>query len=199
MGEYQLTDSGLHRVPGRLARGQVQIRRQVGPVEKGRLAQEDVAAVGEPRMATPQQMQKLEDSPAYFRSRRKNKVLKPLTPLKLQKYVIDYGVIDPQLRALAAKTEKPSVLEFAAAAYDTDGRLMNSMLNEGALSGERRAETKSHNIFHATQALEVPADAEFIRLAVRNTINNRTGTIEVTLPLKGEVAAKSSLSGSPVH
>jgi VWFA-related protein len=157
-----------------------------------------LAAVGELHMATVEQMQQLEDAPAYFHTRRRSHSQKPLTPVKLQKYVIDYGVIDPHLRALAAK--KPSVLEFAAAAYDNDGRLMNSMLNEGALSGERPIQAKSQALFHAVQELEVPAGAEFIRLAVRNTLNNRTGTLEVKLPLKVETeTAQSATSGTPSH
>ena len=140
-----------------------------------------LTVVGAPQMATADQMLNLEDAPAYFRTRRKSQAPKPLTPVKLQKYVIDYGVIDPQLKVLAAKTQRPVVLEFAAAAYDNDGRLMNSILNDGALQGQPGGKS---NMFHAIQELEVPEGAEFIRLAVRNSVNNRTGTLEVRLPLK---------------
>jgi hypothetical protein len=142
-----------------------------------------LAAEGEPRAATPQQMVDLEDSPAYFRTRHRNKLPKPLPPVKLQKYVIDYGVIDPQLQVVAGHKQKPAVLEFAAAAYDDDGRMLNSMLNQGVPSGNP---AKPESRFHAIQELEVPPGAAFIRMAVRDTLTNRTGTIEVRLPLKPE-------------
>jgi hypothetical protein len=37
----------------------------------------------------------LEDSLAFFRTRKKNQNPKPRTPVKLQQYVIDFEVIDP--------------------------------------------------------------------------------------------------------
>ena len=153
-------------------------------------------AIGSPQMATAQQMTQLQDAPAYFRTRRRNQAPKPLAPVKLQKYVIDYNVIDPQLKALASKANKPSVLEFAAAAYDNDGRLMNSLLNEGMLSTDHHQSGRPESLFRATQELDVPAGAQFIRLAVRNTINNRTGTLEVRLPLKPETETAQARPGS---
>jgi VWFA-related protein len=141
-----------------------------------------LSANGAPRMATPEQMVALEDSPEYFKTHKKHPQ-KPLAPIKLQKFVIDYGVVDPQLRTAAAHQEKPAVLEFAAAAYDDDGKLMNSMLNQGVPTGNGG---KQEALFHAIQELEVPPGAAFIRLAVRDTLTNRTGTLEVRLPLKAE-------------
>jgi VWFA-related protein len=151
-----------------------------------------LAPAGEPQMATPQQMQALEDSPEYFKTHRKHPQ-KPLAPVKLQKYLIDYGVIDPQLRAAEARKEKPAALEFAAAAYNDDGQLLNSMLNDGFATGDH---PKAEALFHAIQELEVPPGAAFIRLAVRDTMTNRTGTLEVPLPLKAETATASAGAGA---
>jgi len=148
-----------------------------------------LAADGVPEMATAQQMAQLEDSPAYFRSRKRNTTPKPLTPVKLQKYVINYGVFDPLLKSLAAHGGRPAVLEFAAAAYDVDGRLLNSTLNQGQASTGTDANGKPGGMFHAQQELEVPPGAAWVRLAVRDVLNNRTGTMEVKLPLKSESAS----------
>ena len=148
-----------------------------------------VTAEGEPVMATAEQMAQLEDSPAYFRTRKRDTTPKPLTPVKLQKYAINYGVFDPQLKSLAAHGGKPAMLEFAAAAYDGEGKLLNSMLNEGQAPTGADANGKSGGIFHAEQELEVPPGAAWIRLAVRDTLNNRTGTMEVKLPLRSEAAS----------
>jgi hypothetical protein len=64
--------------------------------------------------------------------------------------------------------------------------LLNSILNEGLASGETQAGGKSGSLFHAVQELQVPPGAAWIRLAVRNEQDNRTGTLEVKLPLAQE-------------
>jgi len=145
-----------------------------------------LAADGSPKMASAEQMTQLEDSPIYFKTRKKNRAQKPLAPVRLQRYLIDYGVIDPQLKVAARSGGKKAALEFAAAAYDADGRLLNSILNEGLASGETQAGGKSGSLFHAVQELQVPPGAAWIRLAVRNEQDNRTGTLEVKLPLAPE-------------
>ena len=143
-------------------------------------------------MASTEQMMQLEDSPVYFKTRKKNRAQKPPSPVRLQKYLIDYGVIDPQLKAATQSGGKKAALEFAAAAYDADGRLLNSILNEGLASGETQAGGKSGSLFHAIQELQVPPGATWIRLAVRDEQDNRTGTLEVRLPLKPEDDASLS-------
>lgn len=143
-------------------------------------------AAGQPQMATEEQMKQLVDSPVYFKTRKANKPAATPKPVKLQKYLIDYAVIDPQLKALAAQGARPPVLEFAAAAYDNDGRLLNSILNDGVPSGKKGSKAKTDALFAATQELDAPAGTEYIRLAVRDTLNDRTGTLEVKLPLKAE-------------
>jgi VWFA-related protein len=153
-----------------------------------------VATQGKAEMATADQMLQLQDSPGFFRTRHKDKPLKPLTPVKLQKYVIDYGVIDPQLKVEAKRTGRPAMLEFAVAAYDLDGRLLNSKLNEGVASTDSKANGKSSSTFRAEQDLEVPPGAASIRVAVRDKATDRTGTLEVQLPLKADPGARASLT-----
>jgi VWFA-related protein len=152
------------------------------------------AMVGKPEMATADQMLALQDSPVYFRTRHLDRPQKPLTPVKLQKYVIDYGVIDPQLKVEAKRTGRPALLEFAVAAYDADGRLLNSKLNEGQASTDSKASGKSSSTFRAEQDIEVPPGAASIRIAVRDKATDRTGALEVELPLKAENAAQASAS-----
>lgn len=150
---------------------------------------------GEPVMATAQQMTELEDSPAFFRTRRKDRPEKPLAPVKLQKYQINYGIVDPQLKAQARAHGAPAILEFAAAAYDADGRLLNSMLNEGQASTDAAPAGKPQSVFHAEQEIEVPPGAAWIRIAVRDKLTNRTGTLEVPLPLKADTAPPTASKG----
>jgi VWFA-related protein len=144
-----------------------------------------MATNGQPRMASAEEMKQLEDSPIYFRTRKKSKNPKPLTPVSLQQYVINYNVIDPKLRTEAPQQKSP-VLEFAAAAYNNNGTLLNSILNKGVISTERRPDGKVDSRFVAVQQLEVPPGAAYIRVVVRNPQNDRTGALEVRLPLKPE-------------
>ena len=145
-----------------------------------------VTAEGTPTMATAEQMLQLVDSPVYFRTRHKDKPVKPLTPVKLQKYLINYRVIESQLKSTAKHKGAPAMLEFAAAAYDADGRLLNSELNEGVVSPEADTGAKSGALLQGEQELDVPPGAAWLRLAVRDKLNNHTGTLELPLPLKGE-------------
>jgi hypothetical protein len=172
-----------------------------------------VASAGSSVLATPDQMLALEDSPAYFRTRKHDKPLTPLKPVKLQKYTIAYGVIDSQLRDAASRKGAEPVLEFAAAAYDNDGRLLNSMLNQGQFtnpakghsdakstdqpSGQGQSAAKSDALFRALQELEVPPGAAWIRLAVRDQLNNRTGTLELRLPLNPETTTATASASTP--
>jgi hypothetical protein len=157
------------------------------PIMHDLLFSTQLATVGKPKMASSDQMAQLQDSPAFFRTRKKNSPpLKPLAPVLLQKYRIGYGVVDAQLKTLATQEGKPAELEFVAAAYDADGRLLNSILNQGQVSSRNGKDGKPQSAFHAEQELEVPAGAASIRLAVRDPLSNRMGTLEVRLPLKPE-------------
>ena len=143
-----------------------------------------LATTGEPRTATPEEMRSLEESPAFFRTRKHNQNLKPLAPVKLQQYVINYDVIDPKLRAIAKAKQQPLVLEFAAAAYSNDGTMLNSILNKGTISTDAQPAGKVDHRFQAVQQIQVPPGAAFIRVVVRNTLDDSTGALEVKLPLK---------------
>jgi hypothetical protein len=68
------------------------------------------------------------------------------------------------------------------------------MLNQGVPTGNGG---KQEALFHAIQELEVPPGAAYIRLAVRDTLTNRTGTLEVRLPLKAETDTASA--GAPTN
>ena len=117
---------------------------------------------------------------------------------------------------------EPAASKFAAAAYDSDGRLLNGMLNQdprssqpksqskdkskdqpdgqgqsnGQTTGQAPSAAKSDALFRAIQELEVPPGAAWIRLAVRDQLNNRTGTLELRLPLKPETTTTASVSVS---
>jgi VWFA-related protein len=147
-----------------------------------------MSTVGKARMASEDEMLSLQDSPAYFRTHKPGKKLTALPPVKLQKYRIDYGVVDPQLRRMAESGAHP-VVEFAAAAYNDEGTLLNSVLNHAEITSADNG--KYAALFRAEQELEVPAGAAFLRVAVRDPATNRTGTLEVRLPLAAQMDVAS--------
>jgi VWFA-related protein len=151
--------------------------------------------MGEPEMATADEMDQLENSPNYFKTRKRNKPASALKPVKLEKYKIKYGVLDTDLKERARDEKTVPKLEFAAAAYDADGRLLNSELNDGLASPEPDANGKFGVLFHAEQELEVPPGAAWLRVAVRDEVNDRTGTLEIPLPLKPAPPESATRSG----
>jgi VWFA-related protein len=149
-----------------------------------------VHADGKPAMATPEQMSQLADQPAYFRTRHNDKPLKPLSPIELQSYAIDYRV-NPTLKV---NTGKPPTFEFAAAAFDADGHMLNGIVNDATGDAPKAQDTSKSGLFRVRQQLDVPAKAAWIRIGVRDKLTNRMGTLEVQLPLAPEPATPSVTS-----
>jgi VWFA-related protein len=139
-----------------------------------------IHAVAPPAKATAEQMASLADQPAYFRERRSNQRAKPLRPIQLQTYEIDYTV--------AARY--PS-LELAAAAFDADGKMLNGVVqmaeeNEEDDGARILASARHGAIFRLQQQFDVPMTAVSVRLAVRDVATDNIGALEVSLPLAPE-------------
>ncbi len=151
-------------------------------------------AVGVPALATPEQMANLADQPGYFVARRKNKPGKPLPPVQLQTYALDYMVADPRPRVgTPARNLQPPTLEFAAAAFDADGKMLNGVAEDTVEAQETPmqivdplGQPKHDGFYRAHQTIDVPVAATSIRLAVHDTTTNRIGAMEVALPLAPE-------------
>jgi VWFA-related protein len=148
---------------------------------------------GKPKLATPQQMAQIQDEPAFFRTRHRDKPRAPMPPIPLQKFMIDYRVIDPELKRIAAQSGKQPTLEFAAAAYDADGRMVNGTLDRATANAPAPGQ-KEAAFFQVAQEIELPLGAAWLRIAVRDTLTDRSGTLEIHLPLKPEPASRA---GSP--
>ena len=143
-----------------------------------------IHADGIPAKASAEQMAELSEQPAYVSTRHKDK---PLAPVDLQKYVIDYRVTDLALKAQATQNGKPSSFEFAAAAFDAESRMLNNIVNETTGDVSASSDTSKSGIIRVRQQLDVPAHAAWIRIGVRDKLTNRVGTLEVQLPLAPEL------------
>ncbi len=149
-----------------------------------------IHADGIPAKATPEQMSQLAEQPAYVTTHHKDK---PLAPIDLQKYVIDYRVTDLALKAQAQNGKAPS-FEFAAAVFDAESRMLNGIVNEATGVDSTRSEVSKSGVFRVRQQLDVPVSTVWIRIGVRDNLTNRMGTLEVQLPLAAEPPNQSVTS-----
>jgi VWFA-related protein len=147
-----------------------------------------IHADGVAAKATPEQMAQFAEQPAYVTAHRKDK---PLAPMDVQKYVIEYRVTD---MALKSQNGKVPSFELAAAAFDSESRMLNGIVNETAGDASTTAEASKSGVFRVRQQLDVPEHAAWIRIGVRDKITNRVGTLEVQLPLAPEAPSPSVTS-----
>src|SRR6185312_12165987 len=129
----------------------------------------------------------LQMQPAYFVLRKRNHPAKVPRPVPLQQYRIDYLVLDNHMQGRTGQ-----VLEFAACAYDADGRMLNGLSQMAVRTPPPGAQKKGEApLFRGEQTLEVPTNAQWLRVAVRDPATDRIGTIEVKLPLANDSSVAS--------
>jgi VWFA-related protein len=145
---------------------------------------------GLPALATPQQMAQLVSQADYYRTHRKGKSDKPIKPVQIQQYSIDYRVLDPQFKARAARGANQAALEFAIAAFDADGHVLNGSVNDATPDSSAQSGENKSGLYRVHQELMVPKGAVSIRVGVRDRSSDRMGTLEVPLPLKPEPVAQ---------
>jgi VWFA-related protein len=141
---------------------------------------------GGPVRASAEQMAQLANQPAYASTRHKDKDKdkdKPLAPIDLQRYAIDYRVTDPALKSPSAP---PASFEFAAAAFDAESSMLNGVVNNAVGDTKSQQESSKTGVFRVRQELDVPVNATWIRIGVRDKLTNRVGTLELQLPLAPE-------------
>ena len=153
-----------------------------------------IHTLGPPAKATPEQMSSLANQSAYFRERRQNHSAKPLKPIQLQTYEIDY--------AIAARYP---ALEIAAAAFDADGQMVNGTVQRVSDRVSDKASDRVSDkeqpsalerrdgIYRVQEQFDVPMSAVSIRLAVRDVATDNVGALEINLPLAPEPQTDASM------
>ncbi|MGC1645838.1 MAG: VWA domain-containing protein [Candidatus Sulfotelmatobacter sp.] len=144
---------------------------------------------GIPAKASPEQMAQLAQQPAYITTGHKDKAL---APVDLQKYVVDYRVTDLSLKA--AQNGKVPSFEFAAAAFDSESRMLNGIVNDATGDTSVTSEANKTGVFRVRQQLDIPVQATWIRIGVRDKLTNRMGTLEIQLPLAPEAPSPAVTS-----
>jgi len=149
-----------------------------------------VRTQGAPRMATANEMEQLEEQPAFFHTQRRNRPLKPPAPIKIQTYVVDYRVLDPQLK-MEEQSGRQATLEFAVAAFGLDGKVQNGVVNDALPDTSSQGDANKSSVYRVRQTLDVPVRAVSIRVGVRDKLSDRLGALELPLPLAPEPVAQA--------
>lgn len=142
-----------------------------------------VSAEGGPTAITPEQTDELSQFKA-FASRKK------WDDVHMQRYTLEYWIPEEQLRFAAQPDGTQSTnLEFLTGAYDADGTpIFGKLSTAGETIPTGQFAKVRRSVFHGYQQFYAPAQAAWLRLAVRDPEHDRIGTIEIPLPLAPEKA-----------
>jgi VWFA-related protein len=164
-----------------------------------------VQAVGAPGLGTAAQMANLAEQPAYFQVRKKNRPVTALKPIELQTYTVDFNVLLPP-KAGSSGSTPPITLEFATAAFDAEGMMLNGVVENGVPNTSAEAKSSrgqnansaanqaaNEKFYRAQEQIDVPLGATSIRIAVRDMTTDHVGAIEVALPLAAEGQAQTAV------
>ncbi len=177
------------------------------PMAHGLIFRAHVQAAGAPALGTAAQMANLAEQPAYFQVRKKNRPSTALKPIELQTYTIDYNVLLPAKGGSSGNTQ-PIALEFATAAFDAEGTMLNGVVQNGVQNTSADAKSSrgqnanqaanqagNEKFYRAQEQIDVPLAATSIRIAVRDMTTDHIGAIEVALPLAAEGPAQAVAPG----
>jgi VWFA-related protein len=138
---------------------------------------------GPKAQATAAQLDTLGQQPAYFVPGKASKIPKNLM---VQTYTVDYLIPERMISALNGKKD----LELAVTAYDAGGKMLNGFSQDATEDAGDAAKPGAPPFFRAEQTLDVPVDAAWLRVAVRDAATNRIGTLEIPLPLAPDAGAQ---------
>ena len=149
-----------------------------------------MASEGLPEPANHQQIRQL----SYFAAFAGNK---NWHGVKVQRFRIEYSVFGDQLQPVAGPDgARHANLDFVAAAYDAEGRTMSGQLSsvQEKLT-PNRIQDISVNGYQLRQHLDVPTNAAWLRVCVRDAVDDRAGCVES--PLHRPLAPAASTASSP--
>lgn len=144
-----------------------------------------VAAVGAPAAATPDQMAKLIP---YLEGAAQAEGLNfhaPKGPVPMQHYLVQFGVMARQMTMPQENDGQfHANLSFAVMAYDAQGNELGGEQTtvEAGIPAAKMDELRKQG-YQAVENVYVPVDAASLRVAVRDGLSSRIGSLEVPLPL----------------
>jgi hypothetical protein len=142
-----------------------------------------VQRVGNPYRPTADQVLALAEQPAYFRGANKKPDKWLLSKISLQSYAVDFRITAAQLeRPPSAAAGESTTLELALAAFGADGIMLNADVQKADTTSPP-AQKQGPQVFTIRKRIDVPADAAWLRFAIRDNSTGRIGATEIALPL----------------
>ncbi len=145
-------------------------------------------AVGASAPATAEQMAALAPYREQAAKVARRKLVQPKTPVLMQQYAIQYGMLAKQLDLpRSANGDYHSDLSMAALAFNAEGETLYGTRTrfEDAIPASKIGSVRD-NGFEMMQTFLVPVDTSVIRLVVRDDRSERIGSMEIRLPLPPE-------------
>jgi VWFA-related protein len=105
--------------------------------------------------------------------------------MKVQHYDIDFAIVGRQLEMPPTESgDFATDMRFCLAAYTEDGELLNGMevSVKNSIPAAQYQKIESEG-YHASMLFVVPEGAVSLRMAVRDEIGKRIGTLEIPLPV----------------
>ena len=144
-----------------------------------------VDEIGAPAPATLEQMAALAPYREQAAKAEQRKLVEPTSPVLMQQYVILYAVLASQLKfPTSASGVYHSDLSMAALAFSQDGETLwgTATRLKDDIPAKKINEIRE-NGYQAAQTFFVPVETAAIRLVVRDEHSERTGSMEIRLPL----------------
>ena len=166
------------------------------PLSHDLLFRAQLQPLGPPALATPEQMVALEEQNP--KARRKAKAARSGAPVQVQTIAVNYTLLSRQVSFAGSDTASvPSTLEVAAAAYDADGKMLSSVVDDVQREDSLFTQSNVSGLYRIEQKIDVPLKATWIRVAVHDRKTDRVGALEVALPLPPATQTRTAPSGLP--
>jgi VWFA-related protein len=146
------------------------------PIDHELLFSVHAKTVGSPVAVTPEQIKALSQFDPFEK----------WDSVKMQKYELDYALLKKQVTYLVtADGLHHASLEFLYAAYDADNNLLhNGTWNGGPTVLPQDLEQARTGMYRAKQVIDIPSNTSWLRIAVRDAVDARIGSLEIPLPLR---------------
>ena len=170
---HQMTQAPFEKIEAAMQRG--------APTDHDLLFSVHAKAIGAPVVASEEQLRSLSRFAPLAN-------LKNRDSLRVQKYELDYALLRKQITYIVNPdgTRRGS-LEFLYAGYDSE----NNLLYDGTWTGDpivlpQNSDQARTGTYRAKQLLDIPTNTSWLRLAVRDAVDARLGSLEIPLPLRPE-------------
>ena len=188
---YLADDSVLYEgADAEAMRLQVALRRGA-PLAQELFLQAHIAPQGRARRATKDEIAELSGFPA-FAWRQKH------AEVSIQRYFVDYTLDGSQITLEPTEDERLRArFEILIGAYDEENRTMFGYRSpDEEMYVVKNADDAKKKPIKLRHVVEIPADAGWLRVAVRDAIGDRLGSVEIPLPVPVKLSAKVS---EPAH